>query len=193
MSAKRNAKTSPLAGERAPDTGFFMCHHDTTEPPVERADQPAQVDMKQEAVLTVLREQRKRGDGGCLGCEETVNQDTGLAWRAYVRARINFYRARRGTGHRAVQVESIDERHLEVASGECEQEREAVESTAVVRRIVRQRVPELSDRQVQRVIIVMSEAQAIKGRKWVVMPDNLRAAISRLRKATGLPLDTSLL
>jgi hypothetical protein len=144
-------------------------------------------------VLTVLHERSKRGPDACTGCEDTINQDAGLAWRAYIRARVNFYRARRGTGTHRVQVESIDERPMEIASDAGEAEQEAVESTAIVRRIVRERAPGLSDRQVQRVVIVMAEAQAIKGKKWATMPDELRATISRLRKATGLPLDTSLL
>ena len=190
---ERSPGTTPFPDNRVADTGRFMCHHNVAEPPVERSDQPSPVDMKQDAVLAVLRARRRSGRSGCSGCEEAINEDAGLAWRAYVRARVNFYRAKRGMGKRPMRQVSIDAQGIDLPEQGEGPRREQVESLAIVRQIVRDRAPALSERQVQRVIVLMWEAQAIKGKRQAVMPDDLRAAISRLRRATGLPLDTGLL
>jgi hypothetical protein len=174
------------------DTGAFMCHQ-STEPTVERVDVPAQSDLKQEAVLRLLEYQAAHGGEICTACEQLVNRDAGLAWTGYARARVDFYRSRRGRGGVKARIEALDEA-VEQIGEVCDERQDApVESRRIVRRIVRERLPGISERRLQRVMVVMVEAQDIKRSKRTVMPDKLRAALTRLRKATGLPLDTSLL
>jgi hypothetical protein len=175
------------------DTGRFMCVQNQSEPPVEPADAPAQVDLTQDAVLTVLEQRAKRGEARCESCEAALNEDAGLAWRAYARARIDFYRKRRGMLKRPMRLEPLDEATLNLPDEVEEETVEQAESLEIVRRIVRRRAPGLSQHQMQQVLVVMIEAQRVKLRPREAMPDRLRTAISRLRKATGLPLDTSLL
>ena len=191
-SARRPEDTTPVPpARRIIDVGAFMCHQ-TSEPPVERVDTPSQRDLKQAAVLTLLEQQAERGDL-CLGCEQLVNRDPGLAWTAYAQARVDFYRARRGRRRGAVRVESLDERGAEVAAEPEEAPEEQVTSRRIVRTIVRERFPGISERRLQRVMVTMTEAQTLKRTKRAPMPDKLRRALARLRKSTGLPLDTSLL
>jgi hypothetical protein len=190
--ARTQHRPSQPARESITDTGAFMCHQ-STEPPVERVDVPSQSDLKQEAVLRLLEYQAAHGGEICTACEQLVNRDAGLAWTAYARARVDFYRSRRGRGGVKARIEALDEAVERIGEAREERQYAHVESRRIVRRIVRERLPGISERRLQRVMVVMVEAQAIKRSKRTVMPDKLRAALTRLRKATGLPLDTSLL
>lgn len=191
--ARQPEGTTPFSEpRRITDVGAFMCRQ-PSEPPVERVDVPSQRDLKQEAVLVLLARRAERGDDLCLGCEQLVNRDPGLAWTAYAQARVDFYRARRGRQRGAARVESLDARGEEVAAVPAEEPAEEVTSPRIVRRIVRERLPGISERRLQRVMVTMTEAQQFRRRDRAAMPDKLRRALSRLRKATGLPLDTSLL
>ena len=190
--ARTPHRPSQPAREGIADTGAFMCHQ-STEPPVERVDVPSQSDLKQEAVLRLLEYQTAHGGETCTACEQLVNRDAGLAWTAYARARVDFYRSRRGRGGVKARIETLDEAVEQIGEARDERHDAHVESRRIVRRIVRERLPGISERRLQRVMVVMVEAQAIKRSKRTVMPDKLRAALTRLRKATGLPLDTSLL
>ena len=167
--------------------GTYMCHYPEGAPE-ETVDHPSPADLKQEAVVAVLAARSGREDVVCTECERLVEEDAGLAWAAYARARVDHYRARREMrgSRRQIAVEDI-------AEPEETDQRKPVTSKAIVRRMVRERVPELTDHQIQRVVIEMSAAQSIKRRPGKVMPAKLRAALARLRKSTGLPLDTSLL
>jgi hypothetical protein len=184
---------APSTSGAVTDTGRYMCIQNQESPPVEPADAPARVDLTQDAVLTVLEQRAKRGDGPCESCEAAVNRDAGLAWRAYARARIDFYRKRRGMLKRPIRLEPLDESALALPDEVDEDVVEQAESLEIVRRVIRRRAQRLSQHQMQQVLVVMIEAQQVKRSRREAMPDRLRTAISRLRKATGLPLDTSLL
>lgn len=183
-------QNEPGASHSAEETlraGAYMCHHPAGAPQ-ESVDYPSPADLKQEAVLAVLAARSGRADAICTECERLVEEDAGLAWAAYARARVDHYRSRRAMrgSVRTVPIEHV-------ADSEVADKQIPVTSKAIVRRIIRERVPELTDHQIQRVVIEMSAAQSIKRRPGKVMPERLRAVLARLRKSTGLPLDTSLL
>jgi hypothetical protein len=186
---------TPFPEEQVSDAGAFMCHH-SGEPPIEHVEHPSTTDLRQEAVAAVLAARSGREDEVCTECERLINEEVRLAWHAYVRARVEFYRARRGRWVRQVETVSLEESGLDFEAPE-EEEDEAeipVDSIKVVRQIVRERVPGLHVHQAVRIVTVMQQVQTIKRKKKPTpVPDAVRAELTRLRKATGLPLDTGLL
>ena len=186
---------TPFPEEQVSDAGAFMCHH-SGEPPIEHVEHPSTTDLRQEAVAAVLAARSGREDEVCTECEQLINEEVRLAWHAYVRARVEFYRARRGRWVRQVETVSLEESGLDFEAPE-EEEDEAeipVDSIKVVRQIVRERVPGLHVHQAVRIVTVMQQVQTIKRKKKPTpVPDAVRAELTRLRKATGLPLDTGLL
>jgi hypothetical protein len=186
---------TPFPDQEVTDAGAYMCHH-SGEPPVEHVEHPSTTDLRQEAVAAVLAARAGREDEVCIECERLVNEQVRLAWHAYVRAKVEFYRARRGRAARPVETVSLEESGLEVEIPEEDEDDEEipVESLMVVRQIVRERVPGLRVQQAVRIVTVMQEVQTIKRKKRrEPVPDATRAELARLRKATGLPLDTGLL
>ena len=186
---------TPFPEEQVSDAGAFMCHH-SGEPPIEHVEHPSTTDLRQEAVAAVLAARSGREDEVCTECERLINEEVRLAWHAYVRARVEFYRARRGRWVRQVETVSLEESGLDFEAPE-EEEDEAeipVDSIKVVRQIVRERVPGMHVHQAVRIVTVMQQVQTIKRKKKPTpVPDAVRAELTRLRKATGLPLDTGLL
>jgi hypothetical protein len=185
---------SPFPDARIPDAGTYMCHH-PDEPPVEHVDYPSTTDLRQEAVAAVLAARIDRGDELCVECEPLINEQVRLAWHAYARAKVEFYRARRGRGLTPVKTVSLEASGIDPEEPEPDDDEEiAIESLKVVRQIVRERVPGLRAQQVVRIVTVMRQVQTIKRKKRrEPVPDAVRAELTRLRKATGLPLDTGLL
>ena len=186
---------TPFPDEQEIDAGSYMCHH-SGEPPVEHVEHPATTDLRQEAVAAVLAARAGGEDEVCTECERLVNAEVRLAWHAYARARVEFYRARRGRGVRQVETVSLEESGLDFEAPEEDEDEEEipVESLKVVRQIVRERVPGLHVHQAVRIVTVMQQVQTIKRKKrGASVPDAVRAELTRLRKATGLPLDTGLL
>ncbi len=186
---------TPFPDAHITDSGAYMCHH-PDELPVEHVDHPSSTDLRQEAVAAVLAARVDRGDEVCVECEPLINEQVRLAWHAYARAKVEFYRARRGRGLTPVKIVSLEASGIDPEEREPEEDEEEipVESLKVVREIVRERVPGLRAQQVVRIVTVMRQVQTIKRKKRrEPVPDAVRAELTRLRKATGLPLDTGLL
>ena len=191
---------SPAPEPRPFDAGRFFCRHNREVEPFEQADAPATVDLKQETVLRVLEAVGGDPAGETPGCEELMETNRALARLTWAQARTDFYRQRRGRRGAALVRLSWDvgsELLADDAAAIQDQEREADEADMAY---IRQRVaddgaarigPELFDE----VMEVMSEAQRVRrqGRGSGGMSGALRVRILRLRKKTGLPLDTRLL
>jgi hypothetical protein len=183
-------RITPLADEHFIDPGRYMCHH-PTEPPVERSDVPSRTDLTQEAVATVLATRIARGDEVCTECERLINEDRRLALAAYVRARVEFYRSRRGRGTQPITPVSMQEEGIDPPAPEAV---EPTEGLVMVREIIRERRPQIRSKKVVRIVLLMHWIQANHGRRRPEpVPDEVRAELARLRKSTGLPLDTTLL
>jgi hypothetical protein len=183
-------RITPLADEHFIDPGRYMCHH-PTEPPVERSDVPSRTDLTQEAVATVLATRIARGDEVCTECELLINEDRRLALAAYVRARVEFYRSRRGRGTQPVTPVSMQEEGIDPPAPEAV---EPTEGLVMVREIIRERRPQIRSKKVVRIVILMHWIQANNERRTPEpVPDEIRSELTRLRKSTGLPLDTTLL
>jgi hypothetical protein len=183
-------QVSPLPGDHFGDAGQYMCHH-STEPQVERADVPSRTDLTQEAVASVLAARLERGDEVCTECERLVNEDRRLALAAYRRARVEFYRARRGRGRHTADTFSMQEAGMDPAVPETE---EPVDGLKMVREVIRDRRPGIRSKKVVRIVILMHWIQTNNERRNPEpVPDEVRAELARLRKSTGLPLDTTML
>jgi hypothetical protein len=64
----------------------------------------------------------------------------------------------------------------------------------MVREIIRERRPRIRSKKVVRIVVLMHWIQANNERRTPdLVPDEVRAELARLRKSTGLPLDTTLL
>ena len=183
-------RVTTLADDHFIDPGQYMCHH-STEPPEERADVPSRTDLTQEAVASVLAARIERGDEICTECERLINEDRRLALAAYVRARVEFYRSRRGRGKQPVKPVSMQEEGIDPPAPEAA---EPVEGLIMVREIIRERRPRIRSKKVVRIVVLMHWIQANNERRTPeLVPDEVRAELARLRKSTGLPLDTTLL
>src|SRR6476619_4556266 len=108
---------TPFPDEQVSDAGAFMCHH-SGEPPIEHVEHPSTTDLRQEAVAAVLAARSGREDEVCTECERMINEEVLLAWHAYVRARVEFYRARRGRWVRQVETVSLEESGLDFEAPE---------------------------------------------------------------------------
>jgi hypothetical protein len=183
-------QVTPFPDDHFIDPGRYMCHH-PTEPPLERSDVPSRTDLTQEAVASVLAARVARGDEVCTECERLINEDRRLALAAYVRARVEFYRARRGRGKQPVEPVSMQEEGVDPPAPE---DAEPVEGLIMVREVIRERRPSIRSKRVVRIVILMHWIQANNDRRRPEpVPDEVRAELTRLRKSTGLPLDTTLL
>jgi hypothetical protein len=183
-------RVTPFPDDQFIDPGQYMCHH-PSEPLVERADAPSRTDLTQEAVASVLAARIARGDEVCTECERLINEDRRLALAAYVRARVEFYRARRGRGRHTAETVSMQEEGVDPPSPEAG---EPVEGLVMVREIIRERRPRIRSKKVVRIVILMHWIQANNERRTPEpVPDEIRSELTRLRKSTGLPLDTTLL
>ena len=105
-----------------------MCHH-PTEPPVEHVEYPSTTDLRQEAVAAVLAARAGRDDEVCIECERLVNEQVRLAWHAYARAKVEFYRARRGRGVRPVRTVSLEESGIDPEAPETMKMRRRLRSS----------------------------------------------------------------
>ena len=193
----RHSSDSPQRTTKPFAVGPFLCHHNLEIEPFEQIERPATVDLKQETVLRVIESAPPDTTSDAPGCEALIERNEALARLKWVQARTDFYRQRRGRrGKPALRLtwETAGELGEDNASAQEQADREA-DLAHLRQRLADDGLARIGAELFEDVVAVMTEAQQVRtqGRGSGGMSAALRARITRLRKKTGLPLDTRLL
>jgi hypothetical protein len=160
--------------------------------PFERSDSPNASEMKQDALVRVLESAKRRGDVVARDCDELIFGNAPIAKSAYRFARLDFYRNRYGRGGLAGQFEPLPT-SLEDPEGGSERNAEAERVEIALHAFETRGNAKVNREDARSVVWAMREVQRLKESGVKGIPDGLRKRISRLRRSTGLPLNTRLL
>ena len=182
---------------RRRSVGAFLCVHSTT-PPVEDIDRPSLLDIKQDAALGAWLSLRRLGKDTGPDPVAAFDAEPRLAWLAYRWAYQEAQRRRRGYGQRPRPVFArlwLDTPRDDPLDPAQEATLDALvdDHAAEIMHLWHDGIPGLTRDQTRRVLRLMRLVQVLKAHGVARVPDPIRKRLWKLRRETGLPLDTSLL
>lgn len=183
--------------------GEFLCHH-SSETPFENVDVPSSRDIRQDAALRAVLGLRKLGKSVSHDAVAAFDAEPKIAAQAYRWARNDALRKHLGRGKQprpGVQrrIPGDDGATGDIAERIADPAQrttlEAVEDdySGKLRRLWDTGIEGLTLSQSRQAIWLMWQIQRIKDRGAGRVPDKLRQQVSRLRRETGLSLNTKLL
>ena len=188
--------SSPQPPTSRRSLGALLCLHPAA-PPFEDVDQPSLPDIRQEAALRLVIAFRRLGKEIGPDPVAAFDAEPRLASLAYRWAYQDALRRHRGRGRsaRPARLGWDDPALADFADLVQEDALDRAESdpAADLRRLWREGALGLPRAPLRRAILLLLLSQHLKDRSAGPVPGLLRESLRRLRRQTGLPLDTSLL